>query len=86
VPGVGQQRHGIGEKAETGLDEDKGAVQADADGESFAEIFGRVDVTVATAMAMAMVMVGMIMVVVVVMVVGVVVHEVSGVASNLNLA
>jgi hypothetical protein len=42
VPGVGHQRHGIGEHAVSELDRDKGQVEADADGEGRAEACGSV--------------------------------------------
>jgi len=42
VPGVGHQRHGIGEHAVSELDRDEGQVEADADGEGHAEAGGSV--------------------------------------------
>ena len=64
MPGVGQQRHGIGEKAINGLDDDETRVEGDADGESPAEILRRV--RVARAVAMSMVVVAAVVMIVIV--------------------
>jgi hypothetical protein len=56
VPGVGEQRHGIGEKAVNGFEGDKARVEGDADGEGLAEIFRGVDVAMTMRMSMVMVM------------------------------
>ena len=43
MPGVGHQRHGIGEHAVAELHRDERQVEADADGEGHAEARGSVD-------------------------------------------
>src|SRR5690606_30026514 len=47
MPGIGQERGGIGENAVRRLDRDKAEVERDPDGEGAADVFRRVSVRVA---------------------------------------